>query len=150
MTREEWRKNIKKSCEEVGTYKEAFDAIINTLADILETRDATFEAYDGIPIVEHTNSHGETNTAKNPALMLWNDLNAQALSYWKELGLTAAGLKRINESSMRSEEKESALEKALREIGEERSNKKLETSFAVRREHPKRGKNRVPRVKTGG
>lgn len=117
MTSDEWEVNIKEACEKVGTYKPAFDAMIRTLSYILETRDQTYDAYDGVPIIEHTNSHGETNTAKNPALMLWNDLNTQALSYWRDLGLTPAGLKKIRESALNVEVKESALEAALKSIG---------------------------------
>jgi hypothetical protein len=117
MKREEWEQNIRQACESVGTYKQSFDAMIKTLSCILETRDETFEAYDGTPIIEHTNSHGETNTAKNPALMLWNDLNTQALAYWRGLGLTPAGLKRIDEAAIKNEKKESALEKALKNLG---------------------------------
>lgn len=146
MKRDEWKVHIKNACEEVGTYRESFEAVIDTLSTILETRDETFAAYDGVPIIEHTNSHGETNTAKNPALMLWNDLNAQALSFWRDLGLTPAGLKKIKEGALKSDEKESALEKALREIG----GQELERGNKVRGINKGRHKASVCRVKAGG
>lgn len=52
---------------------------------------------------------------KNPLLVLWDDLNKSALAYWRELGLTPAGLKRIDESAMKKKKKDSLAE-ALREI----------------------------------
>jgi len=71
---------------------------------------------DGEVIVEHTNRSGITNKEQSPALRLINDLNRDALTYWKELGLTPAALKRINEGAMKEKKKESALEKALKSL----------------------------------
>ena len=51
-----------------------------------------------IAIVEHTNKNGSTNRVKNPLLALYNELNRDALSYWKELGLTPAGLRKIKDA----------------------------------------------------
>lgn len=153
MKRDEWKARVLSMTEGVGTYKPEFESIIDTLADILEQRDAAYDDFiesGAQTTIIHVSDRGSESIVKNPRLQVWNDLNTQALSFWKELGLTPAGLKKINESSMRGEEKESALEKALRDIGKAESDKKLDGRFEVRREHPKRGKNRVPRVKTGG
>lgn len=86
----------------------------------MENRDnaqAAFEESGGQAVVEHTNQGGNTNAAKNPAMTIVMDLNTQALAYWRDLGLTPAGLKKINDSMARIEVKESALEKALKELG---------------------------------
>lgn len=120
MTRKTWSKRIKNACEEVGTYKPAFDSMIDALARILELRDNAqkkFEESGGDTIVRHTNKSGQTNIVKNPALVVVMDCNAQALAYWRDLGLSPAGLKRINEAAMKESKKESALERALREFG---------------------------------
>lgn len=120
MTRKTWSKRIKNACEEVGTYKPAFDSMIDELARILELRDNAqkkFEESGGETIVRHTNKSGQTNTVKNPALVVVMDCNAQALAYWRDLGLSPAGLKRINEAALKEAKKESALERALREFG---------------------------------
>ena len=100
MTAAKWKNKIKKSCISIGTYKPEFDAVIGTLADILETRDKVYERFirDGsVVLIEYTNKGGRTNSAKNPLLILWHDLNQQALTYWRDLGLTPAGLKKISE-----------------------------------------------------
>ena len=39
MKAKEWKEIIIKSCEDAGTYKPYFDSIIETLSQILETRD---------------------------------------------------------------------------------------------------------------
>lgn len=118
MTKSEWIKRIKASCEGANTYRLFFDDVIETLAGILERRDLaqeTFEKSGGAVIVKHTNKGGSTNLEQNPALRLINDLNRDALAYWRDLGLTPAGLKKIDENSMKKK-KESALSKALKDV----------------------------------
>ena len=119
MTRDEWAERIRKSTDEAGTYRPYFEDVIMTLADILEKRDkaqADFVKSGGHAIVKHTNKSGATNLEQNPCLRMVNDLNRDALAYWRDLGLTPAGLKRIDENAMRKP-KENALAKALRELG---------------------------------
>ena len=35
-----WKAKIVKACKAAGTYKEYFEPVVNTLADILDKRDA--------------------------------------------------------------------------------------------------------------
>ena len=110
-----WKKKILNACRDAGTYRPCFDSVIETLSVILEQRDLTFASYEAEgaqPILEYTNSAGATNKSKNPALILWNDLNTSALSYWRDLGLTPAGLKKIDEAAMKPQ-KRSKLSEAL-------------------------------------
>lgn len=91
-----WKRKIKKSCKEAGTYQPFFDSVIDSLAGIMEMRDNAqekFEASGGNTIVKHTNKGGQTNIVKNPALVVLMECNAQALAYWKELGLTSRAYK---------------------------------------------------------
>lgn len=110
---------MKETTTEVGTYRPSFDSVIDTLAAILEQRDEAYEAYieDGRAMIERISDRGAKNMVKNPRLSLWMDLNTQALAYWKELGLTPAGLKRIDDSVMKNGAKTAtALEKALERL----------------------------------
>ena len=119
MKKETWKKKIIEACEAAGTYRKYFDPVITTLSGILEKRDEAEELYIKIganPIIKHTNKGGATNIVKNPALIIWDDLNKSALSYWRDLGLTPAGLKKIDEAALKGK-KQSALEKALSELG---------------------------------
>ena len=120
MKKSEWVKKIIEACEKAGTYQPCFDSAIDSLASILERRDeadAVFKKSGGNPIISYTNKGGSTNPAKNPALILWDDLNKTALAYWRDLGLTPAGLKRINEQALQPK-KRSALAEALKDLGE--------------------------------
>ena len=120
MDQKQWKTKIKSAAKKAGTYQPFFDAVIDTLAGILEKRDTAQEVFDrsgGNVVIDHTNKGGATNLELNPALRLINDLNRDALAYWRDLGLTPAGLKRINEAAMQKEEKGSALEEALKSIG---------------------------------
>lgn len=118
MEKTEWKELIKSQCQEAGTYRPYFDSVINALAEILVRRDEINEQYEAEgcqATLEHTNKAGATNVAKNPLIMLWNDMNVQALAYWKELGLTSASLKKINGETSTVKRK-SALAEALSEI----------------------------------
>lgn len=114
-----WKKKIVDATKEAGTYAPYFDEPINTLAEILEKRDDAEKQYKdsgGNPIIQHTNTHGATNGVKNPALAFWDELNKSALVYWRDLGLTPAGLKKIDENLLKKK-KRSALSEALEDIG---------------------------------
>lgn len=121
MKKEEWKKTIEHATKEAGTYRPFFDSVIDTLAGIMETRDNAqqkFDAMGGETIVKHTNKGGATNIVKNPALVVLMDCNAQALSYWRDLGLTPAGYKRLNADVVKLESSgslEGLLEKMLGE-----------------------------------
>ena len=119
MEYKKWVSRIKRDTKRAGTYKPYFDEVIKTLAAILEERDQameTFEKTGGKVIVAHTNKAGATNLEQNPALRLVNDLNRDALAYWRDLGLTPKGLKAINEQALQ-ENKADALTEALAELG---------------------------------
>lgn len=115
-SRKVWKNRIKKACEDAGTYMPYFDAVIDTLAGILEKRDDAEEMMKGEDvIVEHTNKGGNTNLEQHPAVRLINDLNRDALAYWRDLGLTPKGLKAIKDNAL-TERKADALAQALKEL----------------------------------
>lgn len=99
----------------VGTYKKSFNQVINTLASILEERDRVYKKYKDTgsqPLIETTSDRGAKNQRTNPLLRQWLDLNSAALSYWRDLGLTPAGLKKINDDELK-EKKASTLDSIL-------------------------------------
>lgn len=120
MTKREWKKKIIEACETVGTYKEPFDSVIDTLAGILERRDEAEELYRSSGskvLVKHVNKGGATNIEQNPVLRLINDLNRDALAYWRDLGLTPSGLKKLNDGAMKPEEHKRDFGDILADIG---------------------------------
>lgn len=95
-----WKKKIKEACIGVGTYRKEFEPIINTLADILENRDRVYEQFlssGGNAVIKHTNKGGRTNLVKNPLLVSWAELNTQALTFWRDLGLTPSGYRKLSD-----------------------------------------------------
>ncbi len=121
MTAKAWKAKISKQTKAIGTYQAAFDSAIQATADLLEQRDKIYQQYvdeGSKAMVEKVLDRGGRNMVENPLLKTWRELQAQALKYWQELGLTPASLKRINESAVKGKSKEpSALEKALMKLG---------------------------------
>lgn len=118
MTKDEWFDTIKHATEEAGTYQPFFDLAIEQLAQIMETKDAAQELYKksgGNPVVAYTNKGGHTNLRKNPALAVIQECNQQALAYWRDMGLTAAGFKKVQGQA--AKEKETSFEDILGRIG---------------------------------
>lgn len=118
MKKEYWFRKLVQQCENIGTYKEHFNPVIDTLAQILEDRDAARQQYidnGAKPIIDrHTERSGEVNKTKNPSLMLINDLNTQALAYWRELCLTPKSFK---DFKAENEEQTISLNDILKNIG---------------------------------
>ena len=97
-SKRKWVGVIRQQMADLGLSDPAYDPVVDTLADILMQRDRAFAEYkkSGAQIViEHTNKAGATNTAKNPLYTTWKELNDQALSYWRELGLTPSSYKKM-------------------------------------------------------
>jgi len=100
MKKRRWKTRIKKLCMEIGTYKKSFDDLIDMAAAYAEQRDNVGESLlEEELIIEQTNKGGFTNKVKNPAYVIWDDLNKTLLMCWRELGLTPAQLKKINEDT---------------------------------------------------
>lgn len=98
MKSRSWAKKIRQDMENSGTYQPFFSDVIDTLARILEQRDAAIKEFDDSgaqSVIEHTNRFGATNLVKNPRLQTIRELNRLALSYIRDLGLTPAAYKKI-------------------------------------------------------
>ena len=116
MEKAEWMRKIKAACKKAGTYQPQYTYIIETLAQIMEDRDKVHEQYVSTgshPTIIHTNKAKEQNVVKNPMLVMELDLNAQALAYWRDLGLTPAGLKKLNADVVKENHGGGNLEKIL-------------------------------------
>lgn len=118
MTAQEWKRKIKAACKKAGTYKPFFESVIDTLSDIMEKRDQAQEIFvqsGGNVVISHTNKAGATNLEQNPMLRLINEYNRDALAYWRDLGLTPAGYRKLN-AEVVEDKKGGSLEKLLEKI----------------------------------
>lgn len=108
--------------KDVGTYNTSFVYTINVLAEALADYEATkelFERTGGHKVIKHTNKSGATNLVKNPLYQAIEKLRDDIITYSRELGLTPAGLKRINKDGDQPDKqspKQSPLERVLMEL----------------------------------
>lgn len=122
MTARKWRNTINAMIKkQTDDPPRRWAAIVDTLCGILEKRDQAEEEWqaDGRLVVTATNKAGAEYTAKNPLLLLIVDLNASALAYWRELGLTPAAYRRITGDAPVKAPKRSALERALEKLDDD-------------------------------
>lgn len=120
MRKADWKKKIIAQTQGVGTYRKEFLPAIDALAGLLEQRDRThaeFTASGGRSVVEYTNKNGSTNLVKNPLLTQWVELNQSSLAYWRDLGLTPSGLRKIDEDLLKPKKAKSVLAEALKDLG---------------------------------
>lgn len=119
MTAAKWRAKIKQQCEEMKTFQTSFNSAIDTLAKILEQRDAAIDQFKregSILIIEKVSDRGAVNSGINPLVRLIDTLNNTALSYWRELGLTPSSFRKMTGTTAPAEEKKSGLAEALKAI----------------------------------
>lgn len=115
MTERQYRNEIVKRMEAIGTYRTEFEPTVRRLASLYiqcEKIEEQFEASGGNAVVRHTNKAGATNAAKNPYLSARDEVYTQLLAHERELGLTPAALKKMGMAAIK-ESKPSALASAL-------------------------------------
>ena len=119
MNKKQYHNRIVTAMKGVGTYKQTtYNQVISTLSDILAERDRIYKQYidEGAqPLVTIVSDRGAENRRQNPLLKQWIELNNCALAYWRDLGLTPAGLKKLTDENMK-EQKGNALESILSKL----------------------------------
>lgn len=119
MSKTKWKNLINKQLSALGLQNDAYNSAVESLASILEQRDKTFLEFQdsgGKTVIEYTNKGGSTNMTKNPLLVMWDELNKTALSYWRELGLTPSAYKKLTGEGPKKEEEKKGLAAALASI----------------------------------
>lgn len=101
MDKAQWKTVIEGQICFEPEFANSFQTTIMILSEILEERDRVYQAYyeaGAKPVVEFTQDRGAVNLKQNPLLRQWNELNTTALSYMRDLGITPAGLRKIQGS----------------------------------------------------
>lgn len=112
------KRTIIERMQKLGTYKPQYMEAINRTAKLyvqMDEIETAFEKSGGNVVVTHTNKAGAKNFVKNPFLQARDEVYTQLLAHERELGLTPAALKRINEAAM-AKEKKSTLGEALKAL----------------------------------
>ena len=119
MTVAKYKNATVRRMKALGLYRAEFVLTINRLAALYVQRDQLekqFEESGGLAVIEFTNKAGATNLIKSPYLTARSEVYAQLLALERDLGLTPAALKRINESSMKPK-RTSSFADALKSLG---------------------------------
>ena len=122
-TERQYKTDIVKRMKAVGTYRAEFIPTIERLAVLYcqrEKLEKDFADSGGDLVIEHTNKFGATNLTKNPYLTARDEVYDQLLAHERELGLTPAALKKMNESALKITKQSSfasALAQALNDAG---------------------------------
>lgn len=104
MTAKQYEREIKKNMRALGVYRAEFNRAVGNLAKIyvdMDTAREQFEKSGSNVVVAHTNKSGATNFVKNPFFLAIEGLQGQILAYSRELGLTPAGFKKLNEGTLK-------------------------------------------------
>lgn len=119
MDEKAYKRKIISDMKAVGTYRSEFSKTIENLAKIYVDMDKAreqFERSGGSIVVKHTNKNGSTNLVKNPFFVAIEGLQDKIIVYNRELGLTPAGLKKINGGTGSTSIKSGGLAAALLSI----------------------------------
>lgn len=98
MTKDEWKIEIENQIKFDHDYIPSFKTTIQILCEMLEERDRVYQKYiesGAAPVVNFTSDRGAVNLKSNPLLRQWQEINTACLAYLRELGLTAAGLRKL-------------------------------------------------------
>jgi hypothetical protein len=88
------KNKVLKAMKQIGTYRPAFDSAIDVLSSLLDRRDVALKKFKESgeeQVIELPNK----SLATHPYLKQAMECESLALSYMKELGLTASGYKKI-------------------------------------------------------
>jgi Phage terminase, small subunit len=111
-------KQVKEDMDVIGTYRPQFDRTIRTYAEMsydYKILMRQFEESNDQYIDEYTNKSGATNAMTTAIYSEIKMIRKEMVTYESILGLTPAGLKKINKE-MDQKKKQSGLAKALSEI----------------------------------
>lgn len=117
VTKESIQKDIVRKMKKVGTYSPSFEMTIEAFAKLIfDYKDTVkmFERTGGNVVIPHTNKSGATNIVKNPLYLAIEKMRTDLILYARELGLTPAGLKKLNQELQ--EEKASPLDEILSKL----------------------------------
>jgi P27 family predicted phage terminase small subunit len=119
MTEKGYERDIIKKLRALNLYRPEHEYAIKTFAKTLVNYEKTADLWEksgGQIVIKHTNRAGATNPATNPYYVVLQTIRTEIIEYSRELGLTPAALKKINESAL-TKTKPSALTETLQKIG---------------------------------
>lgn len=112
-TEKGFREKIRSQCRSLGVYKPEFEDAIERLAELRVRRLKLKEMYlktGGAPVVK---AKGSAIAIRNPVLDEMDKTDKASLELERELGLTPAALRRLNEAALAAKQEADPLASAL-------------------------------------
>lgn len=103
-TEDGYRRDLKRKCDALGVWRDEFERAAMRLAKIyvrIDEVEAAFKRSGGRAVIRMEKG-GAEKPCRNPYIVELDLLYDQALTYERELGLTAAALRKINEVALKS------------------------------------------------
>lgn len=97
------RVKIRNALIGLGIYREEFEWEIQMLAELFIRREETkqkFREDGGEAVIEQVNKNGSVYMTKNPLLTELDFVEKRIIDLAKELGMTPAAVKRVNEAAL--------------------------------------------------
>lgn len=97
------RVKIRNALTGLGIYREEFEWEIQMLAELFIRREETkqkFREEGGEAVIEQVNKNGSVYMTKNPLLTEIDFVEKRIIDLAKELGMTPAAVKRVNEAAL--------------------------------------------------
>ncbi len=117
------KKSVVENMKKLGVYRPEFDLTIDIYVGLIKQYNSLQKAFNsalknGEKIEEIvTEMTADGGCKKSPIVATLENLRKDILTYSVQLGLTPAGLKRINDKGMKGKGKTSKLEKVLMDLG---------------------------------
>ena len=138
MNKAEWKAEIEQQIKFDPDYIPSFKTTIIVLSEILEERDRVHDEYERTganPTIIFKTDRGSENPKPNPLLKQWNELNTTALAYLRDLGITPAGLRKLQGQLPKHEPKRNFFEEFEQLCNEDEEEKeKPKTDREIREE----------------
>ncbi|MBH0174722.1 P27 family phage terminase small subunit [Fictibacillus sp. 23RED33] len=112
-------KQVIQDMKDVGTYRSQFEATIRTYSEMRFQYDLMMKDFfkEGCKTTEeYTNNAGVTNVRKTATYLAIETIRKDMINHENTLGLTPAGLKRINDEMKTTKKKSSKLASALSDL----------------------------------
>lgn len=102
-TEKGFRLKIRDACRELGIYQDAFEDSVEQMAEYYVRAQMAKDQWreEGSPLLlEQTNKGGNVYFIRHPLLQEIDNCTKMIMMYKKELGLTPAAVKKINEAAL--------------------------------------------------
>lgn len=112
------KKSVTQNLIEINVYKKEFDTIIEIYVDLVNQYRTISDRFNKEDLKLDEKTGYADNSKKSPIILTLETLRKDILLYANTLGLTPAGLKKINDEMQSKKKRVSKLDRAVASLGE--------------------------------